>query len=100
MPLSYDIIFIVNTTSRKFWILSSLENAAVQLKDGLDRYLSPDRLKSENINGPKKATVTVLTKDPVINADPQSIQFLVGQVCDWQFICKREKTFSAAITLL
>ena len=58
----------------------SLENAAVQLKSGLQSYLSPDRLKTENLNEPKKATVTVLTKDPLINADPQSIQFLVGQV--------------------
>ena len=57
-----------------------MENAAVQLKSGLQNYLSPDRLKTENLNEPKKATVTVLTKDPVINADPQSIQFLVGQV--------------------
>ncbi|XP_066926510.1 serine/threonine-protein kinase SMG1-like [Clytia hemisphaerica] len=67
-----------------------LENAALQLKTGLHSYLSPDRLKTENLNEPKKTTVTVLTKDPVINADSNSIQFLVRQItdcylqlCDW-----------------
>ena len=58
----------------------SLESAAEQFKTGLHDYLLPDRLKLENVNEFKKPRVTVLTKDPVINADPLSIKFLVSQV--------------------
>ena len=58
----------------------SLEIAAQQFKSGLHNYLSPDRLKIENMHEVKKATFTVLTKDPIINAESQTTQFLVGQV--------------------
>ena len=68
-------------------IYFSQESAAELYKIGLDDYLSPDRQKKENINLPAKTTVTLLTKDPVINADVMSTQFLVSQVCQqFQFI--------------
>lgn len=68
----------------------SLECAADLFKTGLYNYLSPDRLRLENVNDVRKPTVTLLTKDPVINADSKSVQFLIWQVtdcylqlCDW-----------------
>lgn len=108
----YECVHGVLEWSRKvvgrnfFWLngailkaKGSLENAAEQLKFSLQNYLSPDRLKSENVGEVKKATVTLLTKDPVINADSISTQFLVGQVtdcylqlCDWNEVQEWNKT--------
>ncbi|XP_065681003.1 serine/threonine-protein kinase SMG1 isoform X2 [Hydra vulgaris] len=104
----YESIYGVLEWSRKvvgryfFWLYGattkakgSLESAAEQFKSALAHYLLPDRLKEENINETKKTTVTVLTKDPAINADPLSTQFLVSQtadcylqLCDWTEVQK------------
>lgn len=58
-----------------------METASEQLKDDLERYLSPDRHRHENVGEPKqKKILTVLTKEPVMDSDPDTIHFLAKEV--------------------
>lgn len=62
-------------------LFCSLEKASEQFRNGLERYLSPDRQLQEHVGEPKqKKILTVLTKEPVIHADSEVTSYLSNQV--------------------